>query len=188
MFCEWKGPHERIRQLVRAEPAVVQDVDLLRDPHARILRRQRRRFRRLPRVDREARLPAVVRNRLHLAIALFPEPAARRWLRHCRLLRHSPRLRHRRGLPVLRRSGAPAGPARDRRPRDEPHLERPPVVPGEPRRSRRAVRRLVRVGRRRLPLERGAHHLHRHRTVELDVGSACAGSTTGTASSRTSPT
>ena len=32
------------------------------------------------------------------------------------------------------------------------------------------VRRLVRVGRRRHALERGAHHLPRHRAVELDVG------------------
>ena len=34
-----------------------------------VLRRQRRRLRRLPRADREARLPAVARRRLHLAAA-----------------------------------------------------------------------------------------------------------------------
>ena len=159
-------------QLVRAEPALVQDVDLLRDPHAWVLRRQRRRLGRLPRPHREARLPAVARHRLHLAPAVLPEPAARRRLRHRRLLRHPSGLRDGRRLQALRRPGAPARAARDRRPGDEPHVERPSVVPGEPRRSRRAVRRLVRLGRRRHALERGAHHLHRHRAVELDVGPA----------------
>ena len=42
---------------------MVQDGRLLRDPHARVLRRERRRLRRLPRADREARLPAVARRR-----------------------------------------------------------------------------------------------------------------------------
>ncbi len=42
--------------------AVVQARRLLRDPHPRLLRRQRRRLRRLPRADREARLPAVARR------------------------------------------------------------------------------------------------------------------------------
>jgi len=36
--------------------------------------------------------------------------------------------------------------ARDRRPGDEPHVVRSPVVPGEPDRSDRTVRRLVRLG------------------------------------------
>ena len=40
---------------------MVQARGLLRDPHPRLLRRQRRRLRRLPRADREARLPAVAR-------------------------------------------------------------------------------------------------------------------------------
>ena len=41
--------HERTRPLVRVQPALVQDGGLLRDPHARVLRRQRRRVGRLPR-------------------------------------------------------------------------------------------------------------------------------------------
>ena len=36
----WWRRHDRARQLVRAESALVQDVDLLRDPHAWVLRRQ----------------------------------------------------------------------------------------------------------------------------------------------------
>ena len=76
----------------------------------------------------------------------------------------------RRGLHLLRRPGPPARDARDRRPRHEPHVRRPSVVPGEPHRPDRPVRRLVRLGRRRHALERGAHHLPRHRAVELDVG------------------
>ena len=132
-----------------SEPAVVQDRGLLRDPHARVLRRKRRRLGRLPRPAAEARLPAVARDRLHLAAAVLPLAAAGRRLRHRRLLRHQPRLRHRRGLPRLRRGGARARDARDRRPRHEPHLVRPPVVPGVPRRTRTARRATGTSGRTR---------------------------------------
>ena len=118
------------RPLVRARPAVVQARRLLRDPHPRLLRRQRRRLRRLPRADREARLPAVARRRLHLAAAVLPLAAARRRLRHRRLLRDPSRLRDGRRLPRLHRGRARARHPRDRRPRHEPHLDRPPVVPG----------------------------------------------------------
>ena len=94
------SPHDRPRRrtaadhaqpapLVRGRPAVVQERGLLRDPHPRVLRRQRRRLRRLPRADREARLPAVARRRLHLAAAVLPVAAARRRLRHRRLLPRS---------------------------------------------------------------------------------------------------
>ena len=122
------------------------------------------------RARRQARLPAGDRRRLHLAAAVLPEPAARRRLRHRRLLLDPSRLRDDRRLQVLHRPGAPARAARDRRPRHEPHLVRPPVVPGEPQRPDRPVRRLVRLGRRRHALGRGADHLPRHRAVELDVG------------------
>src|SRR5690242_15761755 len=57
------------RALVRARPAVVQARRLLRDPPARVLRRQRRRVGRLPGPDREARLPGVAGRGLHLAAA-----------------------------------------------------------------------------------------------------------------------
>ena len=55
-----------------ANPLWFKTRGLLRDPPARLLRRQRRRVRRLPRADREARLPAVARRRLHLAAADVP--------------------------------------------------------------------------------------------------------------------
>src|ERR1700710_1493739 len=89
--CGWSN--ERPRALVRARAALVQDRGLLRDPHPRLLRRQRRRLRRLPGTDREARLPAVAGHRLHLAAALLLLAAARRRLRHRRLLRDPPGLR-----------------------------------------------------------------------------------------------
>ena len=152
------------------EPQLVQDGGLLRDPPARVLRRQRRRLGRLPRARRQARLPAGDRRRLHLAAAVLPEPAARRRLRHRRLLQHPSRLRDDRRLQVLHRPGAPARAARDRRPRHEPHVERPPVVPGEPHRSGRARTATGTCGATTTALERGAHHLPRHRAVELDVG------------------
>ena len=86
---------------------------------------------RLPRADREARLPAVARRRLHLAAADVPLAAARRRLRHRRLLRDPPRLRHASTTSsAFIDAGAPARHPRDRRPGDEPHLERPPLVPG----------------------------------------------------------
>ena len=67
------GIDERSRTVVRARPAVVQDGGLLRDPPARVLRRQRRRLRRLPRPHRQARLPARDRHRLHLAAAVLSQ-------------------------------------------------------------------------------------------------------------------
>ena len=70
-------------------PALVQAGGLLRGPGPRVRRQQRRRHRRLPRPHREARLPAVARRRLPLAAAVLPVAAARRRLRHLRLLRRS---------------------------------------------------------------------------------------------------
>ena len=80
------------------------------------------------------------------------------------------RLRRRRRLHALRRPGAPARHARDRRLRHEPHLERPPVVPGVALEPGLAQARLVRVVGHRSALRGRAHHLHRHRGLELDVG------------------
>ena len=63
-------------------------------------------------------------------LPLYAVAAARRRLRHRRLLRDPPRLRHGRRRPRLHRGRPPARHPRDRRPRDEPHVVRPPVVPG----------------------------------------------------------
>ena len=170
--CGWTA-HEhpqRSRPLVRGRAALVQDGGLLRDPHARVLRRQRRRLGRLPRADREARLPPVARRRLHLDAAVLRLAAARRRLRHRRLLHDPARLRHGRRRARLHRGRPPARHARDRRPRHEPHVERPSVVPGVALQRRRPQARLVRLVRHPAPLRRGADHLHRHRGLQLDVG------------------
>ena len=99
----------------------------------------------------------------------YPLAAARRRLRRQRLHRRAARVRHRRRLQALPRRGARARHPRDRRLRHEPHVRPAPVVPGQPQRPGRAVRRLLRVERRRHALPRRAHHLRRHRAVQLDV-------------------
>ena len=149
---------------------MVQARRLLRDPPARLLRRQRRRLGRPARADREARVPQVARDRLHLAAADVPLAAQGRRLRRRRLPQRAPRLRRGRRLQPLRRPGPPARHARDRRLRHEPHLERPPLVPGVALEPGLAQARLVRVVGHRSALPRRAHHLHRHRGLELDVG------------------
>ena len=125
---------------------------------------------RLPRPDREARLPALARRRLPVGAAVLQLAAARRRLRRRRLHQHPSRGRDGRGLPPLPRRGAQARHARDHRLRDEPHQRRAPVVPGEPAGPRRALRRLLRVVRHRRALRGRARHLRRHRAVELDLG------------------
>ena len=78
----------------------------------------------------------------------------------------------RRGRPRLHRGGPPARHPRDRRPGDEPHVVRPPVVPGVALEPGRPQARLVRLVGHRPPLRGRADHLHRHRDVELDLGRA----------------
>ncbi len=56
---------------------------------------------------REARLPRVARSGLHLAAALLRLAAARRRLRHRRLLHRAPRVRRHRRCPRAHRGGAP---------------------------------------------------------------------------------
>ena len=55
------------------------------------------------------------------------------------------------------------------RPRHEPHQRPAPVVPGVALRPRGPVRRLLRVVRHRREVRRRAHHLHRHRGLQLDL-------------------
>ena len=111
----------------------------------------------------------MARDRLHLDAAVLSLAPPRRRLRHRRLLRDQPRLRHGRGLPRLRRGGARARDARDRRPGHEPHLVRPSLVPGLARGPGRALRRLLRLVGHRRALQRRPDHLHRHRGLELDA-------------------
>src|SRR6266576_884124 len=155
--------------MVRARPAVVQAGRLLRDPHPRVLRRQRRRLGRFPRADRQARLPRVARCRLPLAAADVRVAPARRRLRHLELLLPAPRLRVGGRLSRVRRAGAPARHAGHRRPRHEPHLGRPSVVRGVAGGSRQRQGRLVRVVGDGRALSRGARHLHRLGALQLDA-------------------
>ena len=126
---------------------------------------------RLPGPDREARLPAVARRRLHLAAADLPVAAARRRLRHRRLLPHPPRLRDDRGLPPF------VDAAHERGMRVIADLvmnhtsDRAPVVPGARARGPGSPERDWYVWSDTIrPLRGRADHLHRHRAVELDVG------------------
>src|SRR5262249_60939181 len=63
--------------VVRGGAAVVQDRCLLRDPHPRLLRRQRRRLGRPPLSHGEARLPPVAPGRPRGAAAVLQTPPAR---------------------------------------------------------------------------------------------------------------
>ena len=147
-----------------------------------------RRHRRLPGPDAEARLPAEPRHHLPLAAAVLPVAAQGRRLRHRRLPERPPELRHARrlqGVRARRARAAHQGPDRARR---QPHLGPASVVPARaPRAARIAGARVLRLERHRPEVSRDADHLLRHREVELDLRSGRRSSTTGTASSRTSP-
>ena len=69
------------------------------------------------------------------------------------------------------RRGPPPRHPRHHRPRHEPHVRLARVVPGVAARSRRALRRLLRVERHQREVQRRPDHLRRHRGVELDVRS-----------------
>ena len=77
----------------RRRGALVQGRDHLRGAGPRLPRQQRRRDRRLPGPDREARLHPRPRRHRDLAPAVLPVAAPRRRLRHRRLHRRPPRLR-----------------------------------------------------------------------------------------------
>ena len=172
-----------------SRPAVVQARRLLRDPHPRLLRRQRRRLRRLPRPDREARLPRsgsastasgccrCTRSPLRDGgydiadfFAIHPDYGT------VEDFRAFVEAAHQRGMRVIADLVM------------NHTSSRPPVVPGVARRARTGPKRDWYVwSDTDEPLPRRADHLHRHRAVELDVGPGRAASTTGTASSRHQP-
>ena len=149
----------------------------------------RRRHRRHRRARAAHRLPRRPRRHVPLADALLPHPRPRRRLRHHRLLRRRPAAREPRRL---RRAGPHRprpGDAGHRRPRREPHLGPPPVVPRRPGRAAPRPYRdwyvwtddppTTQADRRRLPGPGDEH---------LDLGREGRVSTTSTASTATSPT
>ena len=150
-------------------PRVVPHGGLLRGAAALLRRLRRRRHRRPARAHLPPGLPGVAGRGLRVDPALLPLARARRRLRHLRLHGHRPALRDDGGLP---RAGPPGPPARDphhHRHGHQPHLGRPPLVPGLPLGPRGPLRGLLRVGRRRLRLRRRPHHLRGHRGVQLGL-------------------
>ena len=164
------GALSESRELVRAAAAVVQDGGVLRGPPAR---RSSTGTTTAPATSAASPTSSTICN----GSASTASGCCRSIRRRCATAAttsptstNQPGLRDGRRLPPFRRPGAPARHPRDRRPGHEPHELRASVVPGEPRGPDGRVRRLLRLGRRRHALERGAHHLPRHRAVELDVG------------------
>ncbi len=175
--CEAQG-HQR--------PVVEERGRLLRRRRD-VPRLRRRRLRRPRRPDRAHRLPRGHRRVVPVADAVLSVAAARRRLRHHRLLRDRRAARDggrlRRADPHGERPRDP----RDRRPRRQPHLRSAPVVPGRPR-PRVAVPRLLRVGRGEARGEAGRRRVPGPGEVQLGVGPRRRSSGTCTASTRTSPT
>ncbi len=160
--------HERPRPLVQRR-------DRLPAPRQELPRLQRRRLRRLSRADRQAGLRAPTRREHDLAAAVLPVAPQGRRLRHLRLRGDQPGVRHDRGFSRVPRRGARSGHPRDHRAGDQPHVRPAPLVPaGAPGPEGVARARLVRVERRPEQVRRHAHHLQRHRALELGVGSGSA--------------
>ena len=127
------------------------------------------RIRRSARTDRTTRLSEVAWRGLPLAAAVLRLPAARRRLRHPRLLQGAAGLRHGRGLRGSARRRPPAWHPGHHRPGHESHLGLARLVPGIAPRPRRALRRLLRVERHQREVHGCPDHLRRHRGVELDL-------------------
>ena len=86
-------------------------------------------------------------------------------------------------------AGARARHPRHHRAGPQPHLRPAPVVQARaPRAARIGRARLLRLERHARALPRGAHHLQGLRAVELGAGTRSRAPTSGTASTRTSPT
>ena len=119
----------------------------LPDLAAQLRGRRRRRDRRPARDRRAPRPPRRAGRRRALALPHLPVAAGRRGLRHLRLPRHRPDVRHARGLRRAARGRARARHEADPGPRRQPHLRRAPVVRGVAREPRQPQARLVLVAR-----------------------------------------
>ena len=87
-----------------------------------------------------------------------------------------PRLRHAQGRAAPDPRGAPARPARDHRAGHQPHLRPASLVPARPPGAAGFDQaQLLCLERHRQEIPGHAHHLPRHREVELDLGSRGAG-------------
>ena len=84
----------------------------------------------------------------------------------------NPRFRHDEGFPALHRRGEAPRAAGDHRAGGQPHLRPAPLVQARaPQRSEIERAQLVCVERYRPEIPGHADHLHRHREIELDLGS-----------------
>ena len=107
-----------------------------------------------------------------VAAAVLSVARPRRRLRHRRLRRHQSRFRHHEGFQALHRRGQGARPARHHRTRHQPHLRPARLVQARPpQRSQVQRTQLVCLERHRPEIPGHADHLHRHREIELDLGS-----------------
>ena len=170
-------------------PALVQGRDHLSAARQVVLRFQQRRHRRLSRPDLQARLHRRPRRQRDLAAAVLSLAAARRRLRHRRLPRRPSRLRHDGRRQALHRE------AHERGMRVITELVINHTSDQHPwfQRARRAKpgsrgARLLRLVRQRPEIRGHAHHLHRYRDDRTGPGTRWPRPTTGTASTRTSPT
>ena len=171
------GAHEPARRRHRSHAArLVQGRRHLSAARQGVLRRQRRRHRRFRGADAAARLYRGPRRHRDLAAAVLSFAAARRRLRHRRLPHINPsygnmrdfrrfvREAHRRGIRVI--TELVINHTSDQHPWFQRARKAPPG-------SRRA--RLLCVERHRPALPGHAHHLPRHREIELDLGPGGAG-------------
>ena len=157
-------------------PVLVQGRRHLPAARQGVLRLQRRRQRRLPRPDRKARLHQGPGRQRRLAAALLSVAAQGRRVRRRRLPQRAPAVRDAQRLPALRARGAPPGPQGHHRARRQPHVGPAPLVPGRAPGARGfGQARLLRLERRPDQVRRHPHHLHRHRVVELGLGSGREG-------------
>ena len=166
-FCEEQhhGQQQRLRS------ALVQGRHHLRTARQGLLRQKRRRRRRFSRTDRQARLHQGPGRHRHLALALLPLAAEGRRLRHRRLPGRAPGLRHPARLPPVRARGPQPRPQGDHRAGGQPHLGPAPLVPGgPPGQARVRGAPLLRVERHGREVPGDAHHLHRHRDLQLGLG------------------
>ena len=116
------APSPELARMLSADPLWYKDAIIYQLHVKSFFDCQQRRHRRLPRPDRQARLHRRPRRQHDLAAAVLSLAAARRRLRHRRLPRRPPRLRHDGRRQALHRRRPRARPARHHRAGDQPHL------------------------------------------------------------------
>ena len=158
-------------------------------PRQDVRRLRRRRHRRLPRTDLEARLPAGPRRHRAVAPAVLPVAAPGRRLRHRVYRDIHPSYGTLRDFKTLLREAHERGLRRDHRARHEPHLGPAPVVPAGPAVARPDPRTATSTcgATRRTDTPRPGSS-SRTSSTPTGPGTAWPARTSGTGSTRTSRT